>query len=395
MLARLLRHAACGPMSSSCTYSAATACHLSFQWWHPIYFNHHTMNAAELTDSNKATDADPSSPKQATIPAQAPAPTVANPSPIAGVWRRVAAFMLDGLAQGLIGMALGALASDALVGLGPWGRLLGFGIALAYFGFFNSRLGWGQSLGKRLLQIKVVDAQGAELPLGRAVLRYLPVGTVWFLSNAQLPDALLFSAWAAVLGLAIFGLGACLLYLFVFNRRSRQSLHDVLSGSFVVHAGWQGPVPADLAAPLPTLHRAVCALLLLLGALGPLISQQWLQKDSQTPFAPLAQILRAVNAEPWVQSSAVNQGVTYTQSSKDGSSRTIRHLSIHAISRDADIDQAQRLQALARLALAAHPEAAALDQIQITLAHGYDIGSASSWRYQRQVLSPAEWAASP
>jgi hypothetical protein len=228
------------------------------------------------------------------------------------------------------------------------------------------------------------------------VLRYLPVGTVWFLSNAQLPDALLFSAWAAVLGLAIFGLGACLLYLFLFNRRSRQALHDVLSGSFVVNAAWQGPLPADLAAPLPTLHRAVCALLLLLGTLGPLISQQWLQKDSQSPFAPLAQILRDVNAEPWVQSSAVNQGVTYTHSSKDGgSSRTIRHLSIHAISRDADIDQAQRLQALARLALDAHPDAATLDQIQITLAHGYDIGIASSWRYQRRVLSPAEWAASP
>lgn len=72
MLARLLRHAACGPMSSSCTYRAETACRLSFQWWHPIYFNHHTMNAAEHTDSNKATDADPSSSKQATIPAQAP-----------------------------------------------------------------------------------------------------------------------------------------------------------------------------------------------------------------------------------------------------------------------------------------------------------------------------------
>lgn len=333
---------------------------------------------------------------QAIAPLEVPVatPTPALDTPIAGFWRRVAAFALDGLALGLIGMGLGAVASDALVGLGPRGRLLGFLIALAYFGVFNSRLGWGQSLGKRLLQIKVVDAQGAELPLGRAVLRYLPVGAVWFLSNAQLPDALLFSAWAAVLGLAIFGLGACLLYLFVFNRRSRQALHDVLSGSFVVRAAWQGPLPAALTAPLPRLHRGVCALLLVLGAVGPLVSQHWLQKDGAATFAPLAQILRAVNALPWVQSSAVNQGVSYTHSSKDGgSSKTVRHLSISAISRDAHIDRAERLQELARLALAAHPEAAALDAIQISVAHGYDIGIASSWRYQHQALSPADWAA--
>lgn len=338
--------------------------------------------------------ADTTSQSQAT-PTQAEAsPSAAvSTSPIAGFWRRVAAFALDGLALGLIGMGLGAVASDALVGLGPWGRLLGFLIALAYFGFFNSRLGWGQSLGKRLLQIKVVDAQGAELPLGRAVLRYLPVGAVWFLSNAQLPDALLFSAWAAVLGLAIFGLSACLLYLFVFNRCSRQSLHDVLSRSFVVHAAWQGPLPAALTAPLPRLHRGVCALLLVLGALGPLVSQHWLQEGKVAPFAQMAQVLHAVNAEPWVQSSTVNQSVTYVHSSKEGSSKTIRLLSVSAISRDQDIANAQRLQELAQIALTHHPSAASLDVLQISIAHGYDIGIASSWRFHNKALPPAEWAA--
>lgn len=312
-----------------------------------------------------------------------------DPNSIAGFWRRIAAFALDALALGLIGITLGAIFEEQLVSLGPWGRLLGFLIALAYFGPLNSRLAGGQTLGKRLLQIKVVDAQGAPLALGRSLLRFLPLGSVWFLNNAQLPDGVLFSAWAAVFGLAILGLGASTLYLYVFNRRSRQSLHDWLVGSFVVNAASQGALAAEIAGPPPKLHRVVCALLLALGGLAPLISQQFQQQE---PFAQLGHILHAVNAETWVVSSGVNQGATYTSSSSAGS-KTTRHLSINAVSRDADIDNAERAQKLATLALAAHPAAGQLDLIQITIVHGYDIGIASAWRSHSTARAPAKWLA--
>ena len=89
-------------------------------------------------------------------------------APIAGFWRRVAAFVVDGLILALVGEALGLSLFDFFVRLGPWGRCVGMAVALAYFVPQESSRS-GQSLGKRLLRIRVVDAQGRSLgEIGRA-----------------------------------------------------------------------------------------------------------------------------------------------------------------------------------------------------------------------------------
>jgi uncharacterized RDD family membrane protein YckC len=60
--------------------------------------------------------------------------TGATPSnQIAGAWRRLFAFLLDGLLLGVLGFSLGLVAHDDLVALGDWGRAVGFAIALTYF----------------------------------------------------------------------------------------------------------------------------------------------------------------------------------------------------------------------------------------------------------------------
>ena len=50
-------------------------------------------------------------------------------APFAGFWRRVAAFAVDALLLGCVGLLLGWLAFDALAALGGWGRLVGFALA--------------------------------------------------------------------------------------------------------------------------------------------------------------------------------------------------------------------------------------------------------------------------
>ncbi len=68
-------------------------------------------------------------------------------------------------------------------------------------------------------------------------------------------------------------------------------------------------------------------------------------------------------------------------------------LSVMAYAKDADIDNVQRAKELARLALAADPAALKLDVVEVSLAYGYDIGIATSWRWSRQSHQPAEWLA--
>src|SRR5580765_1944730 len=87
-------------------------------------------------------------------------PADASVLQIAGFWRRIAAFALDGAALGALGLGLGALWFDRLASLGAGGRFLGAAIALVYLSLLNGRIGQGQTVGKRLLKVRVVDSNG-------------------------------------------------------------------------------------------------------------------------------------------------------------------------------------------------------------------------------------------
>ena len=92
--------------------------------------------------------------------------------------------------------------------------MLGFSVAIVYFGTLNSRITGGQTLGKRLLKIKVVARDGTPLSVPKSFLRFLPLGAPWFLNHAQLPDSALFSIWSYAVSIMIVGLGLSVVYLF-------------------------------------------------------------------------------------------------------------------------------------------------------------------------------------
>ena len=86
--------------------------------------------------------------------------------PRAGFWRRFAAWFLDGLLIGVINAIL-VLVTDQNIG-----SLLAFVIGLVYYaGLEGSRT--GQTLGKKALGIRVIDADNAgPIGFGRGVIRY-------------------------------------------------------------------------------------------------------------------------------------------------------------------------------------------------------------------------------
>ena len=110
---------------------------------------------------------------------------------VAGFWRRAIAFAVDGAVLGVLFGALTALTSvflrrplphlsqlgpDYLVDVAVNGdaltlTALGLFVALtlAYFAVFHGLV--GQTVGKRLVGIRVIDGFGERLSLGRAMLR--------------------------------------------------------------------------------------------------------------------------------------------------------------------------------------------------------------------------------
>src|SRR5205823_10716532 len=75
----------------------------------------------------------------------------------AGFWRRVGAFLIDTIILGIIGWILGFFFADAFMRMAGWERAIGFAVASLYFVPLNSRLGRGQTVGKRALGIRVVS----------------------------------------------------------------------------------------------------------------------------------------------------------------------------------------------------------------------------------------------
>lgn len=314
-------------------------------------------------------------------------PVLPPPIPgFAGFWRRLAAFVVDALLLGGVGLLLGWLAFDALAALGGWGRLVGFALAWPYFGLMNSRIAGGRTVGKRLLGLRTVGLDGTLLSPARGLLRGALVAVPWFLNNAVAdPDLLLLLPLVMVLCLLVFGLGLGLLYLLVFNRPSRRSLHDWAAGSVVVRE----PLAAGAVLGGRTWrgHLAAIGVLALLSLALPV----WMRGQIGAGDAAVMMATRAtVVQQPGVRQAGVSKGWTAVRSTQGSGSST--YLAVQALSDAAHLQDDALCERIARALLAQHgAEVERVDELVVVVTYGYDIGIASGWQSRRLALSPAQW----
>jgi uncharacterized RDD family membrane protein YckC len=180
-------------------------------------------------------------------------PQQSNPFPIAGFWLRGLAFVIDGIVIAIPLIIWGFVFRDLAFSLGPWGRLVGYTLFCGYLGFFNSRFGGGQTLGKRLTKIVVIDSDGGYLPLSKSVLRALILALVPLMNRWDLP-LLQNPILVMIATVIIFGGGLALIYGLIFNRKTNQGLHDLIVGSYVVKAPLR---PGIIIPKTPLVHRYI------------------------------------------------------------------------------------------------------------------------------------------
>jgi len=161
---------------------------------------------------------------------------------MAGLWRRFAAAVIDGVVTGVasyalmiplmlaFGVSLSAMAQSELAGAGANATFLllnytiSLGVPALYFAWMHSS-GTQASLGKMAVGAKVVRTSGEPIGFGRAFLRYLAY--------------LLFAVLTCGAGVLISGL------MVAFTER-KQALHDMICDTLVVdrwaytdHPEWQ------------------------------------------------------------------------------------------------------------------------------------------------------------
>ena len=302
---------------------------------------------------------------------------------VSGFWRRLAAFAIDLLLLGFAGFFSGLFLFDFYMSLGPGAIFLGLIVSAAYFGLLNSTIGAGQTLGKRLMTIRVVNAAGNCISPLRSIARYLILSFPFWI-NKTLTVGLIVNFWLVVLASVILSICfVSLAYLFVFNRRTRQSVHDLAVGTYVVRTS------SPRAATPPTMWRghfvAIGVLYFLLvgmAGLGMILLN--------TPFFQrMLTVREALLATGDARTATVTEGVTYFASSGHSGSARIYSVDVRWKKRSRSMDTLA--EEIERLVLTADPSIANDDRLVISISYGYDIGIAWSTVSQEFSRTPAEW----
>jgi uncharacterized RDD family membrane protein YckC len=310
----------------------------------------------------------------------------------AGFWRRLGAFLIDSLVLGvpalLAGLAMFRWAAD----LGQAGRLIGFVVALLYFGLLNSRLGGGHTIGQRLLGIRVIDRDGQPLSPERSMVRFLVIAIPYFLNGlwfdfdintATFPDYLL----AALLIFVVFGGFAAIGYLFVFNRRTRQSLHDLVVGSFVVK---DPPSVIPLSFSVAHVHLVVVGCLLTLALIVPL-GLYWTTFHSglNASLTSLLAVQNEIKSRLNVKQVKVSMGTSTVIGSSGNATTSYLLIDAQPTRWEDDLEALQL--SIAGTVLDLHPDLLGKKALTVLVRRQFDLGIASWSNSNRATYDAASW----
>jgi uncharacterized RDD family membrane protein YckC len=117
---------------------------------------------------------------------------------------------------------------------------IGLVCSFLYYGLQHTRLGGGQTPGKRLLGIQVLRRDGQYLDFGRSFLRYLVVSLIFYnglygsMIN-HLPQPAMMAVVSVYFLVIIWAFFAC--FLMIPFHPLKRGLHDIAAGSVVVYKG--------------------------------------------------------------------------------------------------------------------------------------------------------------
>lgn len=305
---------------------------------------------------------------------------------ISGFWRRIGALIIDTIILGIIGQCLGFFLETLLVEIGVWGRLVGFSIALVYFGILNSKIGRGQTLGKKILKIKVVDSNNELIGPLKSFARYSVLAIPFSLNGAQFPDESMSSFAVYILSMIVFGGLFSIFYLYLFNRVTRQSLHDIATGTYVVNVADEKQSVGNIWKP----HYIIVSLFFVAAAIVPVFTGRLAKQE---PFVDLLQSRTLLMNNPAVKNATVSYGTSTFTSTNSGTTET-KYVNAQVYLSKNETSNKELAQSLAVLIVENYTDALTKDTINVKLIYGFDIGIASRWNSHGHKFNPAELSVS-
>ncbi|WP_028672694.1 RDD family protein [Saccharospirillum impatiens] len=302
---------------------------------------------------------------------------LASPNWLSSLSRRIGALVIDAAVLVSVGFVLGWVFESYFVELSVWARAIGFVIALLYFGLLNSELNDGQTIGKRLLAIRVVNVRNESIKLDVALLRSLILIAPFFIQGSGLPNALLHSFWIYPVSLMLFGGLVSIFYLMVFNRGTRQGPHDWICRTFVVNleSDPQRPEPIWLG------HAVMVGFVLVLSLALPAAVQQSNIAEPQPDLDRSAAQLMQLDLVNHVQIARVD--------SERGDIEN-RFTSAQIMLTENRVDDEALAQTIASQLLQGNDRIRTQGPLMINLTYGFDLGIFSSWDSQMHRFNAPE-----
>jgi hypothetical protein len=164
-----------------------------------------------------------------------------------------------------------------------------------------------------MLGLRVIDQAGNPLSIERSIVRYTVFCIPFLMNGLLLPISSTPALVMKLLGLAVFGLGSSTVYLLIFNRSTRQGLHDLSVRSFVAEAQNPGPV---FVKPIWDVHWVVAVTLFLLLGVGPMMMGSWVVNWG--PFPQMFADARLVEGLGGLQQAGVNSSTLYSSNGTGG-----------------------------------------------------------------------------
>jgi uncharacterized RDD family membrane protein YckC len=289
--------------------------------------------------------------------------------PVSGFWRRFAAFFLDGILLGVVGQILFLTMASFWFRIGPYGRLAGALISLAYFAVLNSRHGGGHTPGKRALGILVVDRNNQTIGLGRSTVRTL----IWLVPATLNGWALpifgnLVLMW--LVGAVVVGVGGAVVFTMLFNGRTRQGLHDLVCGTFVVRD------VSDRLEAFPTVSRMpwiASAVILALAIIMPPIGMMFLTNQFGGTLAQMMTLQKLIQHDTRFFSASVLDQTLMAR----GTTTHMLNINAWYKGRPSEELQQQLMNDIAKTALQSVEGIERYDRMIINITAAYDLGIAT------------------
>lgn len=297
----------------------------------------------------------------------------------APLWRRLSAFLIDSALLVAAGAAVGFLLGDLLAPLGNGGKLVGLAIAFAYFVPKDGRPGNGQTPGKRLMGIRVVDRMGGTISTAKSAARFLVAATPVFLIGIKLTYGMY--DWVAVFLTMFlsFGLGGGIVYFLLFNRRTGQSLHDLVFDTFVISVKTGN---SRLIGQRVALRHYVIfsAYLFFISGFALWNTPRMISAEQ---FRHVVEIKELLSSHDGVMDSSVKWG-SYLRG--EG-----RYMDVTVYLEDEPASYARAVDDAAAAVVKGYPHMDEVGNLTVTAVHGYDIGIFWSFRSSSISNSPAWW----